>query len=523
MRGFVKGCSWTHWAAFASVLLFLGLVVRFWHPVYGFTAFLQLSEQSRSVGIDAVRENPVFVYAGDGGYDGQYYAQLACDPSLRDEKLPTAVDNLAYRARRILPAALAWVLSGGNTSLAPRVYSVLNVFAWMMLAALCWRLLEVRDVRTWLAWAGLLFSAGALHCVRLSLTDLIATTFIAAALLAHERGYFKTGAFSLAASALSKETALFSTLALMRGPWRDPRSWIGNTLSVVIVATPLAAWLFYIHHAVGPADAGFSNFTTPFSGFLEKWRQTIADLTHEKDHLLAAGTLLALIGFSVQLSWLGCRPALHDKTWWAALLYAALAVFLSRDVWEGHPGAYTRVLLPLHFFFTLGAVRRGALTGVIVTANLGVLSGLIAFQNVNMDTRELGAYRSGDLAVVARTADGWFPTEQKNFWGRRTWSSGDAGVAFTSWPADKQARINLEFFIRGYVPRLVSISQGDVVLWQGKISEEKQHLRLTGVELGNGSGAISFTTSEPASITSNAPDGRKLAFAIYDLRIHIAE
>ncbi len=523
MRRFGKGYSWTHWAAFASVLIFLGLVVRFWHPVYGFTAFLQLSEQARTISIAAVRENPVFAYEGYGGYDGQYYAQIAADPVLRDEKLHTAVDNLAYRARRILPPAIAWVFSVGNAGLAPRVYSVINVFAWMILAALCWRLLQVHDLRSWLAWAGLLFSAGVMHCVRLSLTDLIATTFIAAALLAHERKYFNTGAFSLAASALSKETALLSTMALMRGPWRDPRSWISNARSVVIVATPLAAWLLYIHHVVGPADAGLSNFTTPFSGFVEKWRQTVSDLSQEKDYLLAASTLLALIGFTVQLLWLLCRPSLRDMTWWSAILYVTLAICLSRAVWEGHPGAYTRVLLPLHFFFTLGAIRRGALTGVIIAANLSVLSGLIAFQNVNTDARELAAYRSGDLAVVARTADGWFATEQKNLWGRRTWSSGDATMTIITWPVDKRARVNLEFSIRGYVPRFVSIRQGDTVLWQGKIGEEKQLLRLTAVEVGNGSGAIRFTTPEPASITSDAPDARKLAFALYDLRIDAAE
>ena len=152
-------------AGLAAVALFLVLVARFWHPVYGFTVFFQLDAPNDDLKITAFRELPVFVHRDTGGYDGLYYAQIAQDPTLRDPELSRAMDNFPYRARRILPGALAWVLGAGRPAWIIHTYSLINVGAWLALAAIGWRLFEVRDGRGWLAWAGVLFSAGALSSV----------------------------------------------------------------------------------------------------------------------------------------------------------------------------------------------------------------------------------------------------------------------------------------------------------------------------------------------------------------------
>jgi hypothetical protein len=72
-----------HWRRLAGVALaacFVSLLVSLWHPVYRFSG-LRRSGRCRSRSLAVVREQPVFVY--EEGYDGQYYAQLACDPTLR--------------------------------------------------------------------------------------------------------------------------------------------------------------------------------------------------------------------------------------------------------------------------------------------------------------------------------------------------------------------------------------------------------------------------------------------------------
>jgi hypothetical protein len=46
-------------AGIAAILVFLVLVGRFWHPVYGFTAFLQLDSSNDEVKIAAFKQFPV--------------------------------------------------------------------------------------------------------------------------------------------------------------------------------------------------------------------------------------------------------------------------------------------------------------------------------------------------------------------------------------------------------------------------------------------------------------------------------
>ncbi len=206
-------------AGLMAVALFLFLVARFWHPVYGFSVFFQLDASNDELKITAFRELPVYVHRDTGPYDGLYYAQIAQDPTLRDPELPRAMDNLSYRARRILPSALAWILGAGQPAWIVHAYSLINVMAWLALALLLWRLLAVRDARSGFAWAGVMFSAGALSSVRLALTDLPALTLIAAALLAEERGRRRLATALLATSGLARETSLLAFAGMDTRPW----------------------------------------------------------------------------------------------------------------------------------------------------------------------------------------------------------------------------------------------------------------------------------------------------------------
>src|SRR5208283_3880368 len=122
-------------AATFAVVLFLWVVARFWNPVYGFTAFLQFDEAHEATAIAAFREYPVFPYRGLAPYDGMQYSQLAYHPLLEAAELRPAVDSLSYRARRILLPAAAWLLAAGQPAWIARVYAILNVVCWLLLAA----------------------------------------------------------------------------------------------------------------------------------------------------------------------------------------------------------------------------------------------------------------------------------------------------------------------------------------------------------------------------------------------------
>ena len=54
-------------AAAAAVVAFLVFVANFWHPVWGFTAFLQLDSSNDQSKIAAFKAQPVYVYPDPGG------------------------------------------------------------------------------------------------------------------------------------------------------------------------------------------------------------------------------------------------------------------------------------------------------------------------------------------------------------------------------------------------------------------------------------------------------------------------
>src|SRR5207245_2644734 len=152
-----------------------------------------------------------------------------------------------------------------------------NVVAWLVLAGLLWRLLAVDDARGCLAWSGVMFSAGALSSVRFALTDLIALTVFAGAMLAAEtkRRGWATGI--LAAAGLARETALGGIVGVWERPWLSSR----NIFRSLLVAAPLVAWVVYVRWRVGYNDSGFQNLTWPVVGYLEKWTATFAAIRKE--------------------------------------------------------------------------------------------------------------------------------------------------------------------------------------------------------------------------------------------------
>ncbi len=502
-------------AGWCAVLLFLGLVARFWHPVYRFTEFLQLDAGNDELKIAAFRTYPVYVYRNTGGYDGLYYAQIAYHPTLAAAELLPAVDSLTYRARRILPSALAWLLAAGQPAAIVHIYSVLNLIAWLILAYIVWRVLPVRDARGWLAWAGLLFSAGALASVRFALTDLVALTILAGALAAAENKRGPLATTLLAAAGLARETSLAGLVGVLDRPWLSA----ANLRRAFVAAAPLALWIIYIQWRLGYNDNGLSNLTWPVVGYLEKWRATLAAFRTEGDWIPVATTLLALVGLTGQALYIALTPAPGDRWWRIGAIYIVLFLCLNTAVWEGLPGAATRVLLPLSMAFNITAGRRGAAIGWLFLGNLTVASGLFALVDVHVDPRELTAVRAHGTGVVATLGDGWYGEERtsRHYW---AWCQGDGRVTLEAWPkADR--RVALEFSLRSTRPRTVIVRQGERELWRGEVTTTRGAPQYIEIAISNGRGALEFRSLTPPVREGAGDESRALAFAIYDARLTV--
>ena len=256
-------------------MCFSAALARWWHPIYGFTAFLQFDEAHEATGIAAFREYPVFPYRGYAPYDGLQYSQMAYHPLLEAVELRTAVDSLAYRARRILLPAAAWLLSAGQPAWIAQVYAGLNIACWLLLAAVFWKKLPVTDTRGAIAWIGLLFSAGVMGSVRLALIDLPALLLVALSLWDAERQRNSRSAGWLAAASLTRETSILAAVAFFDWPPKTRASLLRGLLWTLLAAAPLVLWLAYVRWRLGNVEAGSGNFTWPLVALLGKWRHCL--------------------------------------------------------------------------------------------------------------------------------------------------------------------------------------------------------------------------------------------------------
>jgi hypothetical protein len=499
-------------AGVVAAIAFLVVIARFWHPVYEFTALFQLDASNDDLKLAAFRELPVYVHRDTGGYDGLYYAQIALAPSLHDPALPGAIDNLSYRARRILPPALAWLLGGGQPAWIIRAYSVLNLFAWFGLAWLLWRGLPVEDLRGLLAWSGVVFSAGTLASVRLALTDLPALVLIAFAALAAERQRPQRALTVVALSGLARETALLGGVTLLERPWLGWR----NARCVLIAAAPLAIWLAYVRLQVGPADQGWGNFSWPVTGVVAKARDALHAALTLPDQMLAVTSLLALVALLAQAAFFATRWRPDDRWWRVGATYSVLLLWLGTAVWEGFPGAATRVLLPLTLAFNVVVVRTRASVIWLIAGNLSIAAGLVALRDAPHDRTELGASRVGGTAAVARTGEGWYGREadRRHVW---YWARERGAVALETWPR-VDATVPLEFSLRSVAARTVLLEQDGVEVWRGQIGSARTTHRVT-LHVRGGRASLVFRTPEPPVREADSPAARELGFALYDLRL----
>src|SRR5262245_44449285 len=100
--------TWTPYIAAAA--FFLSGVASYYNPETGFTQLIGFGGNFAEEALPAVKAAPHHIYEDSWGYDGQFYAQLATDPLLRDPELATAIDAPAFRARRMLFCWSAYIL-----------------------------------------------------------------------------------------------------------------------------------------------------------------------------------------------------------------------------------------------------------------------------------------------------------------------------------------------------------------------------------------------------------------------------
>ena len=250
-----------------SILVFLVLVGLHFEPDgKGFTRLIEFGEHWEDRQTQRMEGLNYWVKPDSHGYDGQFYAKIALDPTLQTEDYGTAIDGPGYRGRRILLPAMAWLMGFGNPTLVLQIYALLNVAFWLALAWLLLRFIpkdESPRVR-FMRWFGVMFSLGVLDSVGLALTDLPMLFLVLAALLLFRNGQHFGGGIGLALAILTRETAALAAIAQPGLYPPERRAWIRASLIGGLACLPLAAWILYLTDLWGQNPGTRGNFTFPF-------------------------------------------------------------------------------------------------------------------------------------------------------------------------------------------------------------------------------------------------------------------
>jgi hypothetical protein len=373
--------SWRWRTAYLIVgAAFLATVTRYYHPQYGFTAFIEFSESRHSREIPAVNNAPHYDHPRSGGYDGQHYAQLAMTPLLDDPAIDAALDAPPYRARRILFSWIAWAAGAGQPAWILQAAALENVAVWLILAWLLARLIPPTGPRNLVLWSGCLLCSGMLTSVRYALPDGLATLLVAAGVYLAERARPWLAALVLGVAGLARETSVLGAVAFLKY-LRTPRSWFRAAGTVLLTVIPLAIWLDYLRAIYRSRTlASGEAIARPLAGFL--WKVNEVEGAVSRDGLTAQtrDDLSALVAFIAQAAWLlWLYIRRREASLWAlaAGAFLALTFITSRPVWDGVPGAYTRVALPLTIGVNILLARdSSAPWWIVVGANLGIIPGV---------------------------------------------------------------------------------------------------------------------------------------------------
>ena len=506
----------------AMVAVFLSLVAQFYLPGTGFTSLLSIGSRLDERAVEKLRAVPHYAIEDSWGYDGTYYVQLALHPTLdQPAELGAAIDNLTYRARRILPSWVAWGLGLGRDAWIVHVFAVLNVGVWLLLA---WVLLWWLPPDRWsnlLRWAGVLFSHGMCMSVRNSLADAPGLLLVALTVLALERGRKAGVVVALGAAMLTKETSLLAGSALIPVRGSGAGAWARAVGLGALALVPFVAWLGYVRWKTGPGnDPGLGNFAWPLAGLAEKCGVVLAELAVRGAQPEIVGSALVVIALVTQAAFFFLHRE-PGRAWWrVGVGFAGLMMFVAQPVWEGYPGAATRVLLPMTLAFNLLVPRGRRWLAVLVLGNLSAVVGVNEFSAPPHESFVV----SGESAVRARVklerGAGWYVAEGD---GRRQWrwSSGQGDLRLVS-RAGEPIAVRLSGEIGAVNPGVVTIRAGDAVRWTGAVAVARTAFATTEFLLPAGATmALQFTADAPGVRFANG-DERVLAFAVYDVDIAVA-
>ncbi len=513
-------------AYLAVVVFFVGCVVRFYDPRYGFAQLIEFGGRLEKTWIAPLQETTYYERSDSYGYDAQFYSQVAMEPSLRDPKLQEALDAPSYRARRILFGWTAYGLGLGRPALILQAYALQNVLAWLILAVVLLHWFPPVDWGNFVRWTGVLLTAGMCNSVRCALIDGPSLLLIALGVLCVEknRPWLATAIF--ATVTLGRETSALGAAAVAEpglGPWRR---WLRLAGQAALVGAPLVLWTLYVRRMLGTAvDTGTGNFGLPFADYMVKWREVVPGLAllGGKDPT-SRWSVCALVAVGVQCLFLILRPDWRQPWWRIGICYALLMMVLGSAMWAGAPAGAFRLLIPMQLAFNVLVPRGRRWWAILLLGNCSLLvAPALLDPPVNFDFKIEDTSGRSDASLAAKTWNveltaGWGKTERNRVhcW---SWAAGPAQVVIVN-PLHAPVVVKFSGRITAHGARRVTLAFGGRELWRSEVKTEAEPVSTGEIRLAPGVNVLDFTTDRPA-LPAGGNDTRKIAYSISDVVIEL--
>ncbi len=358
---------WLFGTALFLSLFVLGTYVRIYDPHFGWTKLIDFGSVFSAHTLPRLQHHTHYVMEGSGN-DGEFYAQMAIDPSVQDPAFDRALDTPAYRARRIGLPAISYALGWSRPARVIQAYALSNLLFWFVLLGALVSLYRPWTGKQVLCFAVGLVSFGSVTSMEHAMVDLPAAALIFVGLAVGRWG--RHAAF--AAAVLTRETSLVAALGCLnlRRPLADTR-WKRELGLLALAVVPFALWMLYIRHRFDglQGTTGSGNFAFPLQAIAARFASGIKAFA---DNGLgeAARTgpfgwlyldesvheLLTLTALTGQALYFVLRRDVDSAIWRTGICYAALCCILGPAVW-GSTFAAARVLLPMTLCFYLLIAR----------------------------------------------------------------------------------------------------------------------------------------------------------------------
>ncbi len=340
-----------------ALAFFLTLLATKFDAEYGFSELAGFGEDYDRPQIESLQDLSIYHKPHSTGYDGQFYAQIALDPSLSDPVLADAIDHPSYRARRILLPAIAYSVGLGHPAAALQIHSLLNVACLFICGVLLLRWLPPTTLENFARWFCCVFSMGALESVRYSLADLPALTLALATISLLETNRGKLAVLTNTLAVFSKETSLINAATFLSFGKSNStpfaRQLFFGCIAGVIALTSLGLWMLYVSSIFPITVNSSDNIGIPFGGLYRGLIDSFAQLSAgDEEFSRYFFRILAILGLLFQLAYLAARPLPQNRLWILGILYGILFLTLGDAVWRGY-WAGCRIALPLTVAFNV--------------------------------------------------------------------------------------------------------------------------------------------------------------------------